>query len=107
MVTIAAWTVVLTVFGSLALEVVVGALLALHWVRDRRTWSAPDLPMHELISPTGELQDPQYAGRRRLGDGSVDDAHDTAVAVVGIGIKPFANRAPLSVQRSSRSLHHG
>jgi hypothetical protein len=106
-VTIAAWTVIVTVFGSLLLGVVVGLLVAVRWVRDRRTWSAPNLSMHELIAPMGELQDPQYADRRRPGDSSVDDAHDTAVAVIGVGIKPFTNRAPLSVPRSSRSMRHG
>jgi hypothetical protein len=106
-VTIGAWTVIVTVFGSLVLAIVVGVLLAVRWVRDRRTWSAPDLPMHELIAPMGELQDPQYADRRRSGDGSADEAHDTAVAVIGVGIKPFTNRAPLSVPRSSRSIRHG
>jgi hypothetical protein len=106
-VTIAAWTVLLTVFGSLVLAIVIGLLLAVRWVRDRRMWSAPDLPMHELIAPMGELQEPQYADRLRPVEGGVDEAHDTAVAVIGIGIKPFANRAPLSVPRSSRSLRHG
>lgn len=107
MVTFAALVVIGTVFGTLVVAVVVGAWLLVSWLRDRRTWSAPDLPMHELIAPMGELQDPQYADQRRSRDASVDDAHDTAVAVVGLGIKPFANRAPLSVQRSSRSIRHG
>lgn len=107
MVTFAALVVVGTVLGTLVVAVAVGALLLRSWLRDRRTWSAPDLPMHEIIAPMGELQDPQYADQRRGRDDSVDDAHDTAVAVVGLGIKPFANRAPLSVPRSGRSVRHG
>jgi hypothetical protein len=106
-VTIGAWVVLLTVFGSLLVALVVGALLAMHWVRDRRIWSGPNLPMQELIAPMGELQDPQYADQRGSGVSGVDEAHDTAVAVIGIGIKPFTNRAPLSVPRSSRSMRHG
>jgi hypothetical protein len=106
-VTIGAVTVILTVFGTLAVLVVMPLILLRGWWHDRKVWSGPDLPMHEIIMPMGELQDPQYADQRRAGDSSVDDAHDTAVAVVGLGIKPFANRAPLSVPRSSRSLRHG
>jgi hypothetical protein len=106
-VSIAAWTVLLTLLGSLLVAIVVGVLLAVGWVRDRRTWSAPSLPMHELIAPMGELQDPQYLDRRRTGDSGVDEAHDTAVAVIGVGVKPFTNRAPLSVPRVSRSIRHG
>jgi hypothetical protein len=106
-VTIAAWAVLVTVFGSVLLALVVGGLLGVRWLRDRRTWSGPDLPMQELIAPMGELQDPQYADQRPGGMSGVDEAHDTAVAVIGIGIKPFTNRAPLSVPRSSRSIRHG
>jgi hypothetical protein len=106
-VTFAALVVVGTVLGTLVVAVAVGALLLRAWLRDRRTWAGPALPMHEIIAPMGELQDPQYADQRRTRDASVDDAHDTAVAVVGLGIKPFANRAPLSVPRSSRSTRHG
>ena len=107
MVTFGAWTVILTVFGTIAVVVVLPFVLLRVWLHDRRVWSGPSLPMHEIIAPMGELQDPQYADRRRAGDPGVDDAHDTAIAVVGLGIKPFANRAPLSVPRSSRSLRHG
>jgi hypothetical protein len=106
-VTFAAFVVVGTVLGALVVAVTVSALLLRSWLRDRRTWSAPDLPMHEIIAPMGELQDPQYADQRKGRDASVNDAHDTAVAVVGLGIKPFANRAPLSVPRSDRGLRHG
>lgn len=107
MVTIAAWFVVLTVFGSVALAIAVAVFVLIGWLRDRRAWSAPSILMHELIAPMGELQDPQYLDRRRGRDSSANDAHDTAVAVIGIGVKPFANRAPLSVPRSERSLRHG
>ena len=107
MVTFAALVVIGTVLGTLVVAVAVAALLLRAWLRDRKTWSAPDLPMHEIIAPMGELQDPQYADQRRARDASVDDAHDTAVAVVGLGIKPFTNRAPLSVPRSARSGRHG
>lgn len=106
-VTFGAITVIVTVFGTIAVVVVLPFVLLRGWLRDRRTWSGPDLPMHEIIAPMGELQDPQYADQRRGRDASVTEAHDTAVAVVGLGIKPFVNRAPLSVPHSSRSQRHG
>jgi hypothetical protein len=106
-VTIAAWAIVLTMGASAALGVLVAILVLVGWVRGRMTWSAPSIPMHEMIWPMGELQDPQYLDEGRVRDSGVDDAHDTAVAVMGIGIKPFSNRAPLSVPRSERSLRHG
>jgi hypothetical protein len=106
-VTIAAWTIILMMGASAAFGVLIAILLLVGWVRGRMTWSAPSIPMHEMICPMGELQDPQYLDERRVWDSSVDDAHDTAVAVMGIGIKPFTNRAPLSVPRTERSQRHG
>jgi hypothetical protein len=107
MVTIAAWTILLTMGAAAAVGVLVAVLVFVGWVRGRMTWSAPSIPMHEMIAPMGELQDPQYLDERRVRDSNVDDAHDTAVAVMGIGIKPFTNRAPLSVPRTERSQRHG
>jgi len=106
-VTIVAWIVVLTVFGSAAVGVAVVVFVLIGWLRDRRAWSAPSILMHEMIAPMGELQDPQFLNRGRGRDSSANDAHDTAVAVVGIGVKPFAKRDPLSVPRNERSLRQG
>jgi hypothetical protein len=106
-VTIAAVTMVVMVVGTAVLAVLVAVLVLVGWVRARVTWSGPSILMHELIAPTGELQDPQFLNERRGRDNSANEAHDTAVAVIGIGIKPFTNRAPLTVQRSERSLRHG
>ena len=107
MVTIAALVMIVMLVGTVLVAVLVAVLVLVGWVRGRLTWTAPSIVMHELIAPTGELQDPQFLDERRHRDRSADEAYDTAVAVIGIGIKPFSNRAPLTVQRTERSLRHG
>lgn len=70
-------------------------------LRRRRIWSEPGLPMHELIAPTGELQDPQFADRR-LPRSEWAAARSDKVASMSL-----MSRAPWSVQKSARSVHHG
>jgi hypothetical protein len=70
-------------------------------VRRRRIWREPGLPMHELIAPTGELQDPQY-GDRRLPRSEWAAAESERHLYV-----PLMARAPWSVQKGARSVHHG
>jgi hypothetical protein len=71
-------------------------------VRHHQIWHEPGLPMHELIAPTGELQDPQYLDRRHR------PADETAArrreSVAGM---PLMSRAPWTVQKSARSVKHG
>lgn len=89
----------------LAAGLLAGATLAVGAVRQRRLWSVVTGTI-TATGPEGELQDPQYAGLGTTTDGG-DAAGDTAIAVVGAGIKPFANRAPLSVPRTEHSQRHG
>jgi hypothetical protein len=71
-------------------------------VRHRLMWSEPGLPMHELIAPTGELQDPQYGDRRRRPSLETACRRRESTAVV-----PLMSRAPWTVQKGARSVHHG
>jgi len=75
-----------------------GTLVLVDLVRDRIRWRGPGLIMHELICPTGELQDPQYADRRGLpyNDSIVDTTDRTLMG-----------RAPLIVPKTQHSLRHG
>jgi hypothetical protein len=86
------------VYGSAMLG---AAALVVRAIRRRRTWSEPGLPLHELIAPTGELQDPQY-GDRRLPRSEWAAANYERSEYV-----PVMGRAPWSVQKSARSVHHG
>ena len=84
---------------------VAGAVLTVGAIRHHREWSVDTGPIL-ATGPEGELQDPQYAARGNSASGT-DDAADTAIAVVGAGITPFINRAPLSVARTQHSQRHG
>jgi hypothetical protein len=77
------------------------AVFAVTAIRRHRTWSEPGLPLHELIAPTGELQDPQY-GDRRLPRSDRAAARDER-----LGFVPLMGRAPWTVQKGARSVHHG
>jgi hypothetical protein len=77
------------------------AVFAVSAIRRHRTWSEPGLPMHELIAPTGELQDPQFADRR------LPRSEWAAARSERPGSMPLMSRAPWSVQKSARSVHHG
>ena len=77
------------------------AVFAVTAIRRHRTWSEPGLPLHELIAPTGELQDPQY-GDRRLPRSDRAAARDERP-----GFMPLMGRAPWTVQKVARSVHHG
>jgi hypothetical protein len=103
------WAVVIVVavVGVLAFGLVIAVVVLVGAIRNRRTWAAPSVWTDDHTLRIRELQDPQYAHSRPAGDPSVSDAHDTAIAVAGLGIHPFTNRAPLSVPRNERSLHHG
>jgi hypothetical protein len=82
--------------GMLALAVFVVTAIQRH-----RTWSEPGLPLHELIAPMGELQDPQYGDRR------LPRSECAAAQSDRHGSVPVMGRAPWSVQKSARSVHHG
>jgi hypothetical protein len=71
-------------------------------IRRHRTWNEPGLPLHELIAPTGELQDPQYLDRKRRLADEVAAARRESHATV-----PLMARAPWTVQKGTRSVHHG
>ena len=68
MITVLALWIVLS-FGVVVCGAVVGAGLAVSWLRHRRAWRGPGLIMHELICPMGELQDPEFGDRRRWAAG--------------------------------------
>lgn len=64
---LAVWIVLsFAVFAGGAL---VAAALAVSSLRRRRAWRGEGLIMHELISPMGELQDPEFGDRRRWAAG--------------------------------------
>jgi hypothetical protein len=105
--TLWAAVIVVAVVGVLAFGLVVGLVVLVGLVRSRRTWRAPSVWTDDFSHRTRELQDPQFADRGRARDPSVSDAHDTAIAVAGLGIHPFTNRAPLSVPRTEHSIRHG
>ena len=99
------------VIGSLVVGAVFGlglvavGAIAVGAVQRRREWGVATGPI-DATGPEGQLQEPQYADRGTTTDGG-DDAGDTVNAVVGTGITPFTNRAPLSVPRSEHSRRHG
>jgi hypothetical protein len=98
----AAWLVLLFMGAVLGFGVgLIGAMLV-GAVRRRLTWNEPGLPMHELIAPTGELQDPQYGDRRRR---PADETY--ARRREFRGEVPLMARAPWTVQKGARSVHHG
>jgi hypothetical protein len=82
-----------------------GLLAAAVWlvgtVRRRRVWREPGLPLHELIAPTGELQDPQYGDRR------LPRTEWAAAECERYQYLPLMARAPWAVQKGARSVHHG
>lgn len=93
--------VLLVVVLSFGLTLVATMLVSA--IRHRQMWSEPGLPMHELIAPTGELQDPQYGDRRRRPPAELiprrrEVSHDAV---------PLMSRAPWTVQKGARSVHHG
>jgi hypothetical protein len=105
--TLWAAVIVVALVGVLGFGLVVGMVVLFGLLRSRRTWRAPSVWTDDFSLRTTELQDPQFADRGRPSDPSVSDAHDTAIAVVGLGIHPFTNRAPLSVPRNEHSIRHG
>ena len=85
-------------YGGVMLVV---AVFVANAIRRHRTWHEPGLPLHELIAPTGELQDPQYGDRR------LPRSEWAAAQGERLGYVPLMGRAPWSVQKIARSIHHG
>jgi hypothetical protein len=77
------------------------AVFVVSAIRRHRTWNEPGLPLHELIAPTGELQDPQYGDRRR------PRSEQAAARYESPAWMPLMGRAPWNVQKGARSIHHG
>jgi len=98
----AAWLMLLTLATVLGFGVALIAAMVVDAVRQRQIWSEPGLPMHELIAPTGELQDPQYGDRRRRPAAETWARRRDNRAPV-----PLMSRAPWIVQKGERSVKHG
>ena len=103
--TFVAAVILVAVLGAVLAGVVVVAALTVGSVQRRREWAVVTGPI-AATGPGGELQEPQHADHGAPA-GHTDDAADTVIAVVGTGITPFVNRAPLSVPRTEHSKRHG
>lgn len=97
-----AWLMVLTLAAVMAAGIALVAAMVVDAARGRLTWSEPGLPMHELIAPTGELQDPAYLDRRRRPAGESWARRPASHVPV-----PLMSRAPWTVQKGERSVRHG
>ena len=93
-----AWVLLVGFLATMAIALVVGAACVVDTIREQLRWRGEGLIMHELISPAGELQDPQFADRRgHAYDESTADTTDHALM----------GRAPLMVQKTRHSVRHG
>lgn len=103
--TVVSALIVLMVLGALVTGAVIAVVLAVTASRRRHEWAVDTGPI-AATAPEGELQDPQYAGSA-TSTSSGDEAGDIVIAVVGTGITPLNNRAPLTVPRTQHSQRHG
>jgi hypothetical protein len=97
-----ALVVVALLLVVLCFGITVLAAILVTAIRAHHAWGQPGLPMHELIAPTGELQDPQYGDRRRRPSGELSPARRESHSGV-----PLMSRAPWTVQKGGRSVRHG
>lgn len=96
-----AWLMLLTLAAVLGLGIAFVAATLVDRFRRRQIWNELGLPLHELIAPTGELQDPAFLGRRRPAADSWARRPESHAPV------PLMARAPWTVQKGERSVKHG